>query len=254
VDNPLEQKPSADSIQRVREFARDLAYGVAIGIWNPPIRTTILGRTKEWSAEIEPEHFDGDIDPFSKYVEEKWEDGPPSEYLMRSFGYLELYYDSEQGDRAYLLTEKAFSLLDVPTSPPSVFISYKRDQSSALALLVEARLKIAGNPNPFIDKNLVPGDEWHGRLEETIRRCQYFVCLVGRETLKSPYVRREIEWAANAPNCKIISVWHGCTMDEVEDSPEVLRNRHAIQVMGESALAYENAISQMLNGIGYSTY
>ncbi|MBK8029216.1 MAG: toll/interleukin-1 receptor domain-containing protein [Chloroflexi bacterium] len=151
----------------------------------------------------------------------------------------------------FVLTEKALRLLEKPSAPPSVFISYKRDQSSPLALLVEARLRLAGNPNPFVDKLIVAGEGWRERLKGTIEQSKYFVCLVGKDTLQSEWVQKEIEWAAEA-SCTLISIWHGCEMDET--CPAALRERHAITVTGESAREYETAISELLNALGYATY
>lgn len=37
-------------------------------------------------------------------------------------------------------------------------------------------------------------------------------------------------------------------------APEILQKRHAITVTPETALEYENAINQLLNAMGYSTY
>ena len=36
MDNPLEQPAPDDPIARVHEFARDLAWGVALGMWEKP--------------------------------------------------------------------------------------------------------------------------------------------------------------------------------------------------------------------------
>jgi hypothetical protein len=253
MENPLQQPPSNDPIQRVHEFARDLAYGVASGLWNVPIVVSYVGSGQlAWNVDIGsiPES----IEQFYEYIEKKWNDVPPSQYLMQSFEYFDLLRDSGSGDRSYLLTEKAFALLEKPSRPPTVFISYKRDQSSALALLVEARLKLVGNPNPFIDKNIVAGEDWYGMLESSIGQCEFFVCLIGSKTLDSDYVRREIDLAAQTPTCRIISIWHGITLAGVENCPDVLKNRHAITISGESALEYEHALSQLLNAMGYATY
>jgi len=139
------------------------------------------------------------------------------------------------------------------SSPPSVFISYKQDQSSALALLIEARLKLQdSNINVFIDKLLQPGDDWEQRLEETVRQSRYFICLVGKNTLESETVQKEIQWAHDA-GCIIISICHNSyTIDG--NLPIELKGKQAIIIAQESAKHYESAISDLLNGLGYSTY
>ena len=121
----------------------------------------------------------------------------------------------------------------------------------ALALLIEARLRMAGNPNPFVDKSLVAGQEWNKELEARVKSARYFIMLIGVETLDSSYVRDELTWAEQS-HCTIISVWHGCKPGDT--TPKSLSTRHAILVESESALGYETAINQLLNGLGYATY
>jgi hypothetical protein len=187
---------------------------------------------------------------FAKHFPPKWAGKYPSEYLLVSFGYLATL-SAEAGRSEYLVTEKAFKLLEKPTTPPNVFISYRRSHSSALALLIEARLRLAGNPNPYVDKSLVAGQEWTKELEERVKAARYFIMLIGATTLDSTYVRDELNWAEQS-GATIISIWHGCKPDE--NAPKALTSRHAIIVENESALGYETAINQLLNGLGYATY
>ena len=239
-DNPLEQPAPVDLLQRVHAFARDLAYGAAKGLWHTRI---------QWQALTNPD-ISNVAGVFAKYLREKWGTDFPSEYLLVSLDYFDPVGD-ETGRSTYLLTEKAFRLLEKPSSPPSVFISYRRSESTALALLIEARMKMAGNPNPYIDKNLIPGQDWNDQLEERIRQSRYFVVLVGKTTLESPNVLQELNWAEQA-GCTIISIWHGYKMEA--DAPVILQERHAITIDTDSALGYETAINQLLNGLGYATY
>lgn len=240
MDNPFEQPAPTDVIERVHEFARDLAYGAAKGFWHSRI---------QWQALIKPE-ISNTAKMFAEHLTGKWNTIFPSEYLLLSLGYFTSLGD-EAGRSSYLLTDKAFALLEKPTAPPNIFISYRRNESSALGLLVEARLRLVGNPNAFIDKNLTAGEEWNRELEEKIRRSRYFVLLVGTTTLQSSHVLQELEWA-EAAGCRIISIWHNGKMDDT--APDILRTRHAIIVDTESALGYEIAINQLLNSLGYSTY
>ena len=238
--NPFELPAPDDTIERVHELARDLAYGAAHGLWHSRI---------QWQVLLNPEisHI---AKVFTENLTTKWYKKYPSEFLLLSFGYFSALND-ESGRSTYLLTEKAFALLQKPTAPPDIFISYRRSESSAFGLLVEARLRLAVNPNPFVDKNLTAGEEWNRELEEKIRHSRYFVLLVGKTTLQSPYVLQELEWAVDA-GCRIISIWHGCKMDST--APDVLQSRHALTVDAESAFGYEIAVNQLLNSMGYSTY
>jgi hypothetical protein len=242
MENPIELSVPENIIQRVHAFARDLAYGAAQGWWHTRIT---------WQALSTP-----NINTFGKayqdHLGKKWGEERPSEFLLLSFGYFQELTNSTAGLSVYLLTDKAFALLETPATPPNVFISYSRKDSTAFALLIEARLKLAGNPNPYIDKNLVAGEEWNTQLQERIRAARYFVVVIGANTLASPYVRQELDWAAQF-GCTIISIWHdGAKIDA--NTPEILQTRHALKVSEESALGYEMAVNQLLNSLGYATY
>lgn len=241
MDDPMRQPAPENVVDRIHAFARDLAYGAAQGLWHTKIQwQQLTNPTISRTAQV-----------FAERLAPKWGAEFPSEFLMLSFGYFTLLTEEQAGRSTYLLTEKAFKLLEKPNIAPEVFISYRRSESSALGLLIEARLKLAGNPNPFLDKNLVVGEEWVRQLEERIRQARYFIILVGKTTLDSPYVMQELDWALEA-GCTIISIWHGCRMDD--SAPEALKTRHAIIVETESALGYETAVTQLLNNLGYTTY
>ncbi len=154
-------------------------------------------------------------------------------------------------------------------SPPALFISYKRSESSALGLLVEARLKLAdSNINVFIDKELEPGDKWHGRLEKEVRQRPFFVCLLGPTSLGSPYVRNEIRWAldeAEKSDTLIIPICHNNYLFDAELHPDLTNDaeeidalvaqlavNNAIVVNPENAEEYELAMLKLLNRLGYS--
>jgi hypothetical protein len=181
---------------------------------------------------------------------------------MLSFGY---FVEFEQKD-GYLLTGKAFALLEKPVAPPSVFISYARKQSSALALLIEARLKLEDrNLRAFIDKDIPLGDEWRDVLQERIQASQYFILLLTMETLKSKPVVEEIEIALKIPTCKIIPICHGGYSFNVPYSGEpekralsaeiidILATKNALTVETESAASYEDKVNRLIGRLGYST-
>jgi len=234
--SPLEHSPVPDDLlDQVPALARDLAYGASLGLWE----TRLSRHALRSSAEYAP-------------LRDKWPN-PPSLNLLLSFGYLLRDGSEAQGAiPMYLLAEKAFELLRQPSSPPSIFISYKRSESSALGLLLEARLKLAGNLNPFIDKNLVPGQDWSAHLERQVRQSRYVILLVGPSTLASPHVQQELAWAQDS-GAILISVWHnGARLDE--SAPLALQRRHAVRVVEENALSYESAVNQVLNSLGYATY
>src|SRR5262245_33367863 len=109
MDNPLQQPASTDPIQRAHVFARDLAYGIAAGLWSVPIGVSYVGGG-QMAWNLDPGSAEDWLDRWYEYLEKKWNDVPPSQYLMQSFEYFDLMRDSGTGDRVYLLTEKAFKL------------------------------------------------------------------------------------------------------------------------------------------------
>eukprot|EP00656_Telonema_subtile_P030520 TRINITY_DN3349_c0_g1_i5.p1 TRINITY_DN3349_c0_g1~~TRINITY_DN3349_c0_g1_i5.p1 ORF type:complete len:133 (-),score=28.75 TRINITY_DN3349_c0_g1_i5:124-522(-) len=92
----------------------------------------------------------------------------------------------------FTLTPKAFELLVLPLNR-RIFISYKRTESSAFALLLKDRLAANGY-DVFLDlQSIHPGEDWRVRLESEIRNCDVFVGLLGRLTLDSQPTCQEID-------------------------------------------------------------
>lgn len=246
MDNPIEQPVPAEPVDRIHALARDLAYGAVTGQWSSRFNVAWAGPNMyTW---INTEGNTGSIDD---YLETKWDNQQPVADLLLSFGYVDLVEKMESGTRSFVLTQKAFQLLEKPTVPPSVFISYRRNQSSALGLLVVARLKAVGVPNPFIDMVIDPGAEWHALLEQTIRQSRYCIALIGPGTLESTYVRQELEWALSTPGQIVVPVWHN-GFSPAADYPAELGMRNAIRIKEESAEEYEMAMIKLLNRLGYA--
>jgi hypothetical protein len=243
MENPLEQPAPEDPIERIHTLARDLAYGITNGLWGTRIYARVMTNGRElW---LDTSQINSELD---KYLQNKWNHQQLSIDMLFSFGYVSMY---EKEDRSeYLLTQKAFALLENPVEKPSVFISYCHVHSSALALLVESRLKLADQTiNVFIDKQLDPGDDWQQRLEIEVRQRPYFICLIVPKTLESPNVQKEISWAQDA-GCTIIAIWH----DGYEMGADYsLGDKQAIIVEEEKAKQYEFAMIDLLNRLGYST-
>jgi hypothetical protein len=249
--NPLEQPRPDDLVDQIRAFARDLAYGVTIGAWEHDLYYmpggVFLQAVNNEANQVYEANFQD--------LENKWRgsrfyvDAPRALWLdlLQTFGYVK----RETPDYS-TLTPEAFDLLKGPIVAPTIFISYRRGESSAFALLIEARLRIVGVSEVFIDKSIQAGDDWHGRLQQTIQSCKVFVCLIGPTTLDSEWVRTELQWAVEA-GCTIISIRHG-GYDFTDGAPQILRDRQSIEVTGESAKEYEVAVNELLNSLGYRTY
>lgn len=248
MHNPLEDPRPDDPIRSVHAFARDLAYGVSVGL-----SSTEFGIVRFGSGASAWYSTEGGGDLI--FLEAKWQDKFPYPSLLVSFEYLEpLGTYAEGGTELYRLTAKAFALLEQP-HPASIFISYRRGESSAFALLLLARFRSMGQ-EPFLDLNIEPGSEWHAQLEQEVKSREYFICLIGPSTLESEYVREEIAWAL-AAKARIIPIWHNgfgdAALTEMQARYADLAGffgKQAIKVEQENPVTYEGAITQLLNRFG----
>ncbi len=231
------ERPLPDSqLSRARLLAREMAEGALNGIWS-----TILGIN--FTSNNKPYIKDGRLE---EYLEKRWNFKHPNFLVLEAMGYL----------KENIITSKAFALLD-KLEPAPIFISYKRTESSAFALLIEYRLSQAGML-PFLDKQIQAGDPWHGELEDRIKDSDYFIIILGQETLKSEVTIREIQWALEA-EIDIIPIWHNLfefDPGKWKDIPDNVRNalstRHTIRVLEENPLTYENALQELLKRFGIS--
>ncbi|MAS32850.1 MAG: hypothetical protein CL610_02510 [Anaerolineaceae bacterium] len=226
---PLPQNPLA----RIRTLAKELAEGALAEIWDVNIRID-RGRVKEASVET--------------YFTQRWDNSYPKIPLAARSGYL--HYDGSM----LTIEQSAFELVE-ETEPSTIFISYRRSESSAFALLVLKYLKEAGL-EPFLDMSLVPGEDWHAGLKERIQSRDYFILLLGKSTLESTYVIKEIEWALEQ-DLDIIPIWQPEFEFISDDWPNLsavikhkLSNTHRIQVQDENPLEYDKAMTELLNKFG----
>src|SRR5262249_22668601 len=131
MENPLELPAPEDPIQRVHELARDLAYGAIRNYWSAKIAVTFEAANERW---IEARNVENPDKKLEKYLREKWDDKYPSRDLMLSFGYFSFYGEIQGISITFLITQKAYSLLETHIAPPKIFISYAHKYSSTLAL------------------------------------------------------------------------------------------------------------------------
>lgn len=252
----MEPPPPDQHLKRIRFFAKALAYGVVRNRWLPDFGAIDHQGSAKLFSMGNKEHTSS----LQEYVNQKWSDDTPHPSNLVAFGYLQQTSESDQaGNLRYRLSREAFQLLEEPASPPSVFISYRHDKSSAFGLLIVARLQAKGVPNPFIDMNLQAGDAWHAELEEKVRQSRYFVCLIAPETLSSEYVITEIRWALSTPTVTAIPIWHNGFDGTVEsefdipaDIMDFVKQTNAIAVKNESADDYNTAVIKLLNRMGYA--
>ncbi len=228
----------ASRMARVRMLARELAEGAVEEHWDTGVFRIFRDQRIPTGPTLE------------SYLAARWQGQPPALHLLVSNGYLTTV---EGGPPLLLVDRAAFGLLE-ETEPANIFISYKRSESSAFALLVLARLKLAGL-EAFLDLALEPGEDWQAGLQTRIQTYDYLVLLLGRDTLRSDVVLQEIRWALEA-GLAIIPVWHnGFQYRSADwtlstDLDHILSTRHTIRVLEESAMAYNGAIVELLNRFG----
>jgi TIR domain len=238
-----------NSMSRIRTLAKELAQGAADEVWDNYIMTVPRMLLDPFEQKNKVEYLPSSP-LINKYLEKRWNNDYPPLLLLESNGYLQ----TRGNNRSQLwLTPSAFQLVD-EIEPANIFISYKRSESSSLALLVLARLKAEGI-EPFLDMQLEPGEDWHNGLRERIQKYDYLIILLGKHTLKSDVVIKEIKWALEA-GLTIIPMWHNNFIYQTgrwnipSEIDAAFNKFHAIRVLEESALGYNNAIVELLNRFG----
>ena len=236
LDTVCQRPLPQNRMAQIRILAKELAEGASNKLWGVQI-------------DLQPSRVSGgEYIPLSdflrKYLFQRWNTEELDSGLLHSNGYLE----------GHKIVKAAFDLLD-ETEPASIFISYRRKDSSAFALLILKHLKEHGL-DPFVDMALVPGEDWHAGLKERIQSYDFLILVLGKETLSSKYVLDEVDWAMDA-GLTIIPVWHNDFEYKSADwgnipvkIDKMLQSTHAIRVREESALDYNTAIVELLNRFG----
>jgi hypothetical protein len=132
-----------------------------------------------------------------------------------------------------------------------VFISYRRTESSAFALLIHDRLKEVG-VDVFLDmESLMYGENWRTALENSIRERDYFILLIGRTTLISQVVIQEITWAYEH-QLRVIPIWHNnfrYTPKPEHNVPPILKSllsdTHTLVVEQENPSQYDYIMQRL---------
>lgn len=80
-----------------------------------------------------------------------------------------------------------------------VFLSYARSDE-AFAKELSSELAKRGF-SVWVDKQeLLPGDNWHKRIADALARSNAMVVLISPESMSSPEIRGEIQYALGNPN------------------------------------------------------
>ena len=242
--NPFEH--TRNHHERLIFLARVLAWGVINNQWSPDILIErYMSGLEEWMG-LGGKDYAGNL---TNYLAEQWADQLPDPSFLELLGYLE-----KTGDTTYRITAKALDLLEAPPTPPSVFISYSRQNSSAFALMLEYRLEAKGI-SAFVDRSIPAGDDWHHHLKTTVENCQFFICLIDFGTLASKYVQEEILWADGNIRIPVLHPDYKFR-EETDDLPDWLddfvNGTQVIKVVEESAKGYHNAVEELINRLGFA--
>ena len=152
------------------------------------------------------------------------------------------------------IAPSAYNLLhQVESVNTAVFISYKRETSSAFALLIESRLRELGI-NAFVDRSIVGGDDWHGELEHRIKASPVFICVIAPGTLESDWIQKEIEWAEDNLRIAVLHPDYQYETDGKRDTypsavREFMEKKQWIPVAAETAKGYHDAVEDIINAI-----
>jgi len=261
MDNPHELQAPNEPFEQTIALAKDLAYGVKVGLWPPQLKVGPLNVGRGLLSWFKYDENTDVAEIWYNYLEKKWSQKEDMVRPPLDISYLQIYGFVEQhGEKLYLLTPRAMSLLETPIKPPKVFIAYGRQQSSAFALLIEAKLQERG-VSVFIDKILEGGEEWQQRIESVIRnQIDYFICLIAPDTLRSPNVRNEIYWALETERVFTIPIWHGnfrTNLSEIAETEDYIQEfidkKTAIRVVEESAEQYQAALDKLLNQLQFAS-
>lgn len=288
IENILEiDPPVGDQVERIEFIAKALAYGVINDLWTPyleveerwikdtetpPKKFIVKIWDKEqihqippplklvgqfWKSKGHPSYEEN----LSQYLNSKWDFGQPQATFLEAFGYLERKGEKDE-TVLYLLTPAAFALLKKP-KPSSIFISYKRSESSALALLIVARMKEHGltpfldmHPDTHLEDNrLNIAEDWENELRQAIDSREYMVALISPKSLaETSFVRTELRWAIESPKPKkIIPIWHGGFKEKhLPDNldlsiRDIILKKNAIKVEAENPKQYNAALDELLS-------
>ncbi len=257
----LPQPLPSNPVKRIQWIARELALGCIEEYWHKEMYQNPLIEIQNYlyskgttHATLSDDSYIRPLEYLDKYYKRRFEDRT-SYYLslLERFGYI---------DENYELAKSAFDLLE-ENEPYNIFISYKRSDSSAFALLVLERLK-QQNFVPFVDMATKVGDNWYDELHNRIKECDYFIILLGRNTLKSDMTIQEIKWAieyreqaSTEYEKKIIPIWHrgfNVKHKKWNEVDQIVKDEisatNAIRVTDESASGYNTAIVELLNRFG----
>ena len=270
--HPIPRNP----MDKMQMFAKELAEGALFKYWDESILSETIKFTlssNQYGIDVKNLRYRGNrfdlfkqrnslisddtsssCRRFNEYIQKRWNyDWPTIEILEIN----DFVKRTSKSHSDWEISKQAFELVYKSSDSTSIFISYRRSESSAFAMFVLTRLKVH-NLEAFLDLALEPGEEWHAGLEKRIKEHNYdcLIALLSNQTLQSEVCVKEIKWAIEA-GLTIIPVWHNGFKFAKENWSQIdievldmLNGRNAIVVKEESASGYNTAMTELLNRFG----
>lgn len=151
------------------------------------------------------------------------------------------------------------------TVMPSIFLSYRRDDSAGYAGRLRSSLESrVGVGSVFRDVDAIePGQDFVDAIETRVQACRVFIALIGQEWLEAAnaaggrrldetedYVRREVAAALSRHDLRVIPVLvEGASMPGASDLPgelQPLARRHAVSLRDET---WESDVDRLADAI-----
>lgn len=262
-----ESPPDVSNFSKRIEFlAKALAAGASIDRWTPKFKIIINAKGEEKWLAFGIEKYSENL---QEYLNTQWGFQQPQISFLHASGYvapIKEFVMAQKGWPQYILTPKAISLLDVPLEQPNVFISYKRGEGTALALLVLARLQARGVENPFLDLRLRISEDWDEEIEKAIINANTFIGILTPKSLESDFIKKEIAVASCDSYKKFVWINHtdwkltypNKYLDEIHnDAPHMtfkdfIGKTHWAVITDDSAKQYNATMDEMLQDLGYA--
>jgi serine/threonine protein kinase len=138
----------------------------------------------------------------------------------------------------------------VRTRPPSIFVSYQRSESSLLADMVKKEIERESDYQVFVDAiQQDASGQFPQKLRRRIEECDAFICLLGRSTLASDWVKLEIQVAAEHAKPMIPVFQEGYrprNMQSLEPHVQELLAFEGIKILDQQNLFVDAAIQSLI--------
>jgi serine/threonine-protein kinase len=131
---------------------------------------------------------------------------------------------------------------------PTVFVSYQRTSSTALALFLARELRDRGIRAAVDTEMRDRAIQFPEKLRNEISRCDVFVCLLGEDTLESEWVRNEIRIAREHGRPMIPIFQEGFSpkrSEPVADEVGVLLEYDGVHVLDRQGLFVDAAVEKL---------